>query len=49
MAPSETSASARQPHRENVKRLPSLVTRIYAPLDRLECLVRLIVRIAVGI
>ncbi len=49
MAPSETSASARQPHRENVKRLPSLVTRIYARLDRLECLVRLIVRIAVGI
>src|SRR5206468_8560004 len=55
MAPSETSARrswlatlasapARQPHRENVKRLPSLVTRIYARLDRLEWIIRLVVR-----
>src|SRR5437899_2708478 len=49
MATSGTAASARQPHRENVKRLPSLVTRIYARLDRLEWIIRLVVRIAVGI
>ena len=32
-----------------MKRPASVVTRIYARLDRLECVVRLIVRIAVGI
>ena len=32
-----------------MKRLPSLVTRIYARLDCLEWVVRLVVRIAVGI
>src|SRR5437899_10258937 len=32
-----------------MKRLPSLVTRIYARLDRLEWIIRLVVRIAVGL